>query len=101
MADQLARIRFTTRAERDLRKLQRQDLERVRQVVRQLAAGAENLDVKAVQGRPPWLRLRVGDHRVLYRPLDDAEASDASAGWLIARVIARRELERAVGTLGS
>ena len=28
-----------------------------------------NLDIKALKGAAPWLRLRVGDYRILYRPL--------------------------------
>jgi mRNA-degrading endonuclease RelE of RelBE toxin-antitoxin system len=49
--------------------------------------------VKALQGRSPWLRLRVGDHRILYRPVEPAPR------WWVERIIHRGELEKAVGSL--
>jgi len=112
-----------------------------------------NLDIKALRGAAPWLRLRVGDYRILYRPLTPAELkgleewrgvslsrelrkavaqavkqgkSEEQAmeqavkqmmkqhrrqrrrqraeaapevGYLVARIVHRRELERAVRTL--
>jgi mRNA-degrading endonuclease RelE of RelBE toxin-antitoxin system len=57
-----------------------------------LAGGAENLDVKALTGQTVWLRLRVGDFRVLYMP--------AGKQWLVARVVNRRDLDKAVRSLG-
>jgi hypothetical protein len=73
----------------------------VRDALAELRAGAENLDVKALHGAAPWLRLRVGELRMLYRPLSAQESSDGGPGWLIARVIPRGELDRAVASLGS
>ena len=32
-----------------------------------------NLDVKALKGAKPWLRLRVGNYRIFYRPLTPEE----------------------------
>ena len=96
----MSSIELATRAVKDLRRLDRPDRDRIRDALQQLAAGAENLDIKALAGSAPWLRLRVGDWRVLYRPLTDAEASDG-AGLLVARIVNRRDLLRAVGTLGS
>jgi hypothetical protein len=62
-----------------------------------------NLDVLALRGRAPWLRLRSGDWRVLLRPLNAAElaevAGTATGGFLVARIANRRDLERAVATL--
>lgn len=66
-----------------------------------------NLDVKALKGAAPWLRLRVGDYRILYRPLtrDELKAVSrkrkrrAEAGYLVARIVHRRDLERAVRAL--
>jgi mRNA-degrading endonuclease RelE of RelBE toxin-antitoxin system len=92
-------IEIARRAERDLRKLSRQDMQRVRDKLAEFVAGAENVDVKALQGRSPWLRLRVGELRVLLRPLTQDESTGGTPQWLIARVIARRELERAVASL--
>lgn len=96
----MSSIELATRAVKDLRRLDRPDRDRVRDALQQLAAGAENLDIKALTGSAPWLRLRVGDWRVLYRPLTDAEAH-GGPGLLVARVVNRRDLLRAVGTLGS
>jgi mRNA-degrading endonuclease RelE of RelBE toxin-antitoxin system len=95
-------IELARRAARDLRKLDGTDRRRVRSALDALAAGAENLDVKAVAGHSPWLRLRVGELRVLYRPLTPAEvrALKTGRGWLVARVIARGDLERIVSSLG-
>jgi hypothetical protein len=62
-----------------------------------------NLDIVALRGRAPWLRLRSGDWRVLLRPLSAAELADvggaAERGFLVARIVNRRDLERAVATL--
>jgi len=41
---------------------------------------AANLDIKALTGRSRWLRMRVGDWRVIYRP------ADPGPGWYVARV---------------
>jgi hypothetical protein len=70
-----------------------------RKSLEELAAGATKLDIKPLAGAAPWHRLRVGDHRVLYRSIDPSEAEDSSARWLVARVVHRRDLERAVATL--
>jgi hypothetical protein len=43
----------------------------------------------------PWRRLRVGEHRVLYRELAD----EADACYLVARVIDRRDLHRTIDKL--
>ena len=64
-----------------------------------LAAGEANVDVKPLAGSGPWQRLRVGDYRVLYRAVDLGEAADADVRFLVARVVHRRDLERAVATL--
>jgi mRNA-degrading endonuclease RelE of RelBE toxin-antitoxin system len=86
-------------AERDLRGLGTTDLARIRSAVVGLARGAQG-DVKALAGNPPWLRMRVGDYRILFRPLTAAELADLGrkgpTGWLIARVVHRSELERAI-----
>lgn len=55
--------------------------------------GSEALDVKPLTGRRPWRRLRVGDHRLVFR------LSERGRILLVARIVDRRELERAVGTL--
>jgi mRNA-degrading endonuclease RelE of RelBE toxin-antitoxin system len=106
----------------------------------------DNLNVKALKGAAPWLRLRVGDYRILYRPLSQFELQAleerrrsaierkkvtelirqgklqeltqqgnleelrrlmdpqrpleiAEAGFLVSRIVHRRDLDRAVRTL--
>lgn len=99
MAADGPRIELATRAVRDVRRLDGPVRRRVRDALEELAIGAENADVKALAGQAPWLRLRVGDWRVIYRPLTEAEAANGGAGVLIARVVNRRDLLRAVRTL--
>jgi mRNA-degrading endonuclease RelE of RelBE toxin-antitoxin system len=74
-------------------------LVRIREALEALAAGASNLDIKPLAGAAPWHRLRVGDYRVLYRPVDSSETVGSDARWLVARIVHRRDLERAVSAL--
>jgi len=96
MPDTTPRIELARRAVRDLRKMDTPERRRIREALDALAADAGNLDVKALAGRTPWRRMRVGDVRVLYRPLGPDEGHP---GWFVARIIDRRELERAVRSL--
>jgi mRNA-degrading endonuclease RelE of RelBE toxin-antitoxin system len=86
-------------AERDLRKLARSpDYRQIRAAITALGTD-EATDVVALAGRTPWRRMRVGDWRVLFRPLDDDERADLGLherGYVIARIVNRRDLERAV-----
>ncbi len=91
---------LSRRAERDLRGLgSGEALARIREALEGLADGGASLDIKPLAGAAPWHRLRVGDHRILYRPLESDEVADASVRWLVARIVHRRDLERAVATL--
>lgn len=91
---------LSRRAERDLRRIGRgEKLDRVREALEALAAGGSDLDVRPLVGTAPWHRLRVGDFRLLYRQIEPNETFDPGAGWLVARVVHRRDLERAVATL--
>jgi len=94
------RVELAARAVRDLRRIDPQERRRIRQSLDDLAAGAENLDVKALAGAAPWLRLRAGDRRVLYRPLTEHDAASGGPGFLVARVVNRRDLLHAVRSLG-
>jgi hypothetical protein len=60
-----------------------------------LVTDAADLDIKPVAGHGPWRRLRVGEHRELYREL----TGEADAPYLVARVIDRRDLHRAIDKL--
>ena len=93
-------IVLSRRAERDLRRIGRGEaLARLREALEGLADGEASLDVKPLAGSAPWHRLRVGDYRVLYRTVEPDKAGDSEARFLVARVVHRRELERAVTTL--
>lgn len=94
-----ARVELTTRALRDLRRLDEPHRRRVAVALEELTAGAENLDVKALVGHAPYLRLRVGDWRVIYRPTTEQEAAAGGEGWFVFRIINRRDLERAARSL--
>jgi mRNA interferase RelE/StbE len=95
MTDPLSDIELAPRAIRDLKRLDRQTRKRVRQAFEALGADAENLDIKPVAGHAPWRRLRVGEHRVLYRESTD----EADSRYLVARIIDRRDLHRAIDKL--
>lgn len=85
-------IRLTWRAERDLRRIgPGPTRERIIDALRQLDTGPKNLDVKALQGRPPWRRLEVGEYRVLFRP----DGGD----WLVERTVSRGDLLEAARPL--
>jgi mRNA-degrading endonuclease RelE of RelBE toxin-antitoxin system len=105
-------VELSSRAERDLRRLGSGPERKA--IVDALTVGLvavpppANLDVKLLKGVPPYLRLRVGDHRILYRPLDEVELaavaerrglSDVGTGYLVVRIVHRRDLERAVASL--
>lgn len=85
-------VELSGRATRDLRRMAKgSGRERVVDALRGLANGAANLDVKALEGRPPWRRLRAGDHRLIYR-------STEVDIW-VERIVTRSDLERAITTL--
>jgi mRNA-degrading endonuclease RelE of RelBE toxin-antitoxin system len=95
MTDPLSNIKLAPRAIRDLKHLDRKTRKRVQQAFETLGADAANLDIKPVAGHTPWRRLRVGEYRVLYREL----AVETDARYLVARVIDRRDLHRAIDKL--
>lgn len=114
-------VELGRRAEKDLKGL----APKVRRVVLEAMLSGltadpspENLDVRGLQGAAPWLRLRIGDYRIVYRALSRAEMQDLVAanpslradtgqaresgepiGWLVARIVNRRDLDRAVASL--
>jgi mRNA interferase RelE/StbE len=95
MVDPLSNIKLAPRAIRDLKRLDPQTRKRVQQAFHALEGDAANLDIKAVAGHAPWRRLRVGEYRVLYREL----AEETSSRFLVARIIDRRDLYRAIDKL--
>lgn len=105
-------VEVASQAAKDLAKLDKPAREKVADVLRRhLTANPhpDNLDVKVLKGATPWLRLRVGDHRIVYRPLTPAELAPLVApiptnarprsGYLVERIVNRRDLDKAVGGL--
>lgn len=99
----MTHVEFGTKVKADLRAAQRAgELARVREAIEDLKAEAPGLDIVALQGRAPWRRLRSGDLRILLRPLKPDEMRDLGhrgRGYLVARVVNRRDLDRAVRSL--
>jgi len=97
-----AHIELSARAQRDLRRSGKGVARRLEETLG-VHPLPRNADVVPLRGRSPWLRLRPGSYRVLFRPLTrrelDALGVDAEAGFPVARVVDRRELERAVAAL--
>jgi mRNA-degrading endonuclease RelE of RelBE toxin-antitoxin system len=101
-------IELSKRALRDLRHIDHKSRKRLLDLLEiDLAAEPQpaNLDIKPLTGRAPWLRLRRGEYRVLYRPLTSSElrtlGAQEQAGFLVERVIDRGDLERAALTLST
>jgi mRNA-degrading endonuclease RelE of RelBE toxin-antitoxin system len=108
-------VELSTKARRDLRRLargpDRKPILDALTVSLVAIPPPDNLDVKLLEGHAPWLRLRlrlrVGVYRILYRPLTTDELAAVSqkrghridAGYLAARIIHRRDLDRAVASL--
>jgi mRNA-degrading endonuclease RelE of RelBE toxin-antitoxin system len=102
------RVELSKRALRDLRRIDHKSRKRLLDLLEDdLAAEPHpaNLDIKPLTGRAPWLRMRRGEYRVLYRPLTNSELQSLNAieknGFLVERVIDRGDLERATSTLPS
>lgn len=91
----MAEVRLARRAVKDLDSLPDKAAERVTNALELLGQDAESrsLDVKPLKGRKPWRRLRVGTHRVVFR------RSNGGKVLLVARVVDRKYLDRAVTTL--
>ncbi len=81
------RIEWSTRAVRDMRRLPARDRERIIGKVEQYASHPDSLaaQVTALTGSA-YLRLRVGNHRVIFRTDHDEQAH-----MLVLRVRHRRE----------
>lgn len=102
------RVELSKRALRDLRRIDHKSRKRLLDLLEHdLATEPQptNLDIKPLTGRVPWLRLRRGEYRVLYRPLTSSEiralTASEQAGFLVERVVERGDLERAASTLST
>lgn len=91
-------VRLTAHAERDLDRIREQDPALHRQLLDELTAlrvtpfpaPPKGKKLRGLNG--VFWRLRVGAHRIVYRPLEPRTLA-------ILRIIPRRELERALKTL--
>ena len=98
------RVQFSKRANKDIGRIDTTTRERVRKAVTGLVElpPRPNLDVRPLVGHAPWLRLRIGDVRVILRPLSSDERRQVNVdapAYLVERVIDRRDLERAADSL--
>ena len=75
-------------AERDLRKVHQQMRARIRGVVLKLAAEPRPPGARALKDRPGYLRVRVGDYRIIYTIEDDV------LRVIVVRVRHRRDVYR-------
>ncbi len=75
-------------AERDLRKVHPQMRARIRGAVLKLAADPRPPGARALKDRPGYLRVRVGDYRIIYTIEDDV------LRVLVVRVGHRRDVYR-------
>jgi len=98
----IIRVELTHRATRDLRGLSPPDYRRAARAIAETLVSEPlpaNADDRPLTGRAPWRCLRVGELRVIYRTLEPDEIAGVEDGRLVARVVHRGELERAVATL--
>jgi mRNA-degrading endonuclease RelE of RelBE toxin-antitoxin system len=96
------RLELARRARRDLQRLEKGELRRVRRGLEQLAEESKNLDIKALAGHAPWKRLRVGDSRIIFRELSSEEEKSYTSGQktlLVERIVDRADLDRVTRTL--
>ncbi|MGH7920053.1 MAG: type II toxin-antitoxin system RelE family toxin [Candidatus Dormibacteraceae bacterium] len=96
-------VELSRAAERDLRRLSPSDHRRAAGALTR-TLGVEplppNADDKPLAGRSPWRRLRVGELRLIYRPLAPDEVPPGERlARRVARIVHRGQLERAIGTL--
>ncbi len=87
------RVIVSSKTRRDLRRIGAgSEARRIVDKLVELGRDGQNLDVKALQGARPWLRLRVGDYRVLH-------ALAPGDVYEIERIVHRRDLESAAAGL--
>jgi len=98
------RVQLSRRARKDIERLSSSTRSRVRVAIGGLVETPprSNLDIRQLTGRSPWLRLRVGDVRVILRQLTRTETSLLgmdSPGYLVSPVVDRRDLDDALRPL--
>ncbi len=90
-------LRLAPRAERELLGLGRQYRKQMTPVLYALTEEPwpKTLNVRPLAGTSGWYRLRVGNYRALFKPQDHG----GERVILVARIVDRRDLERAIKTL--
>lgn len=101
-----AHVELSTRADKDLRQLDVSVRHRIESFIAKrlrVIPQPPNLDIRQLQGNAPWLRVRIGELRIICRRLSASELAargvSAPLGYLIVRVVQRSELERAIAEL--
>lgn len=93
-----ARVGLSTRAQKDWVKVDEVTRRRVMSELASLASNAPRaVDARPLIGAEPWQRLRVGTWRVIFRELSASELTGFTEdrGYLIERIIRRKDLDRA------
>ena len=87
-------IELERRAQKDARGIDASERRRVLRALEDLDSDVprENFDVRPLVGHSPWLRLRIGSIRVIFK----IEIQDRDQVIVVTRIVARRELARAV-----
>lgn len=87
-------VNLSSKAKKDLRRMDPPVRRRVLATMAELEKDPvpDNLDIVPLVNSAPYLRLRSGGHRILYRPGDEGDL-------LVARVVPRGELDEAVRNL--
>jgi mRNA-degrading endonuclease RelE of RelBE toxin-antitoxin system len=97
-----ARVSLSRRAEKDWKRIDAETRRRVMDQLDELAADPSGrVDARPLVGAGPWQRMRVGSWRVILRALVPNELRDfpEDRGFLVERVIRRRDLDHAVKAL--
>lgn len=101
-----AHVEMSTRALKDLSSLDPPIRRRAENFIERrfrVIPRPANLDIRPLERKSPWLRARAGQLRIICRRLTSAElvvrGGGATQGYLIVRIVQRRELERAVADL--
>ena len=97
-------VQVSKRGAHDIERLSESQRNRVRKLLDSLShePPPTNLDVRPLVGHEPWLRLRIGTLRVLFRRLTLEESRPRGIrghGYLVERVVDRRDLDEAVRPL--
>jgi mRNA-degrading endonuclease RelE of RelBE toxin-antitoxin system len=97
-------VQLGSKANRDLRKIKddraRRDVARFLKDELTADPHPDNVDIVPLSGKAPWMRGRSGEHRVIFRPLTADEVQEGfKTGYLVARIVDRKELQKAVKAL--